>query len=133
MFIAKITEKYADYFYFVFRVMVGLLFFQHGAQKLFGLFGGAAMPFLGLMWFVGLIEFTGGLAIATGFFTRLASLGTAIIMVAAYFTAHAPNGLIPIMNQGELALLYLATFLVFLAYSAKKWSLERALFGKELF
>jgi len=119
--------------FFVFRVLVGLLFFQHGLQKTFGLLGGRAAELFSLMGFVGLIELVGGLAIALGFFTRLAALGSGIVILAAYFKAHAPAGLIPIMNKGELALLYVAIFVVLLAYGAKKWSLERTLFKKEFF
>lgn len=66
----KLIERYSDYLYFVFRVFVGLLFFQHGAQKLFGWFGGNAVELLGLMGLAGLIESVGGLAIALGLFTR---------------------------------------------------------------
>jgi putative oxidoreductase len=54
-------------------------------------------------------------------------------MVYAYLMVHASHGWMPIANKGELALLYLSGFLVLIAYGAKKWSLERALFKKESF
>ena len=66
-------------------------------------------------------------------FTRLAAAVSAIEMVIAYFKVHAPNGLIPLVNQGELALLYFVAFLVLMVYGAGKWSLEKALMKKEAF
>jgi len=142
--IGKYVNK--DYFYFVFRVFVGLLFLQHGLQKLFGLLGGYGIPgtagFLADLGFpvpiffayiAGGIELIAGLAIALGIFTRLGATLAAIEMPIAYFMAHVPNGLIPIVNQGELALLYFAAFLVIIAFGARKWSLEKAIFKKEVF
>jgi len=133
-----LIEKYAnkDYFYFVFRVFVGLLFLQHGLQKLFGAFGGVGgqpVELLSLFGAAGLIEFLGGIAITLGLFTRLAALIAGIEMLAAYFMVHAPNGLIPLVNQGELALLYVASFLVIMVYGAGKWSIEKVLMKKEAF
>ncbi|MCH8003969.1 MAG: DoxX family protein, partial [Nanoarchaeota archaeon] len=114
------------------------LFLQHGAQKLFGVFGGVAgdgqaVALLSLMGLAGIVEFFGGLAIALGFLTRLVAIVTALEMSVAYFMIHIPQGWIPFMNQGELALLYIATFLVLIGYGAKKWSLDKALFKQELF
>jgi putative oxidoreductase len=131
--IGKYLEGKEEYFYFVFRVLIGFLFFQHGAQKLFGLFGGKPVALFSLMGVAGIMEFFGGIAIVLGLFTRLVALLTGIEMVYAYLMVHASNGWMPIANKGELALLYLAGFLVLIAYGAKKWSLERALFKKESF
>ena len=133
-----ICEKYVnkDYFYFVFRVLVGLLFLQHGLQKLFGMFGGLggnSAELFSLMGLAGLIELLGGLAITLGLFVRLAAFVAALEMIIAYFMAHAPNGLIPLVNKGELALLYVAAFLVIMAFGSRKWSLEKAIFKKEFF
>ena len=117
-----LIEKYAnkDYFYFVFRVFVGLLFLQHGLQKIFGMFGGVGgntVPLMSLFGAAGLIELIAGIAIALGLFTRLAAVVSAIEMLVAYFMVHAPNGLIPLVNQGELALLYFAAFVAITAFS----------------
>ncbi len=133
-----LVEKYAnkDYFYFVFRVFVGLLFLQHGLQKLFGMFGGLGgqpAELFSLMGLAGIIETFGGVAIALGLFTRLVAFVTAVEMAVAYFMAHAPNGPIPLTNFGELPLLYFASFLVIMVYGAGKWSLEKALMKKEVF
>jgi len=138
--VENICEKYVnkDYFYFVFRVLVGLLFLQHGLQKLFGAFGGLGgsgqpVELVSLMGLAGTIETFGGLFIALGLFTRLAAFIAAIELLVAYFRVHIPNGLIPFLNGGELALLYIASFLVIIAFGARKWSLEKAVFKKEVF
>jgi len=133
-----LIEKYAnkDYFYFVFRVFVGLLFLQHGLQKLFGMFGGLGgqpAELFSLMGLAGFIEFIGGIAITLGLFARLVAFIAGIEMIIAYFMAHAPNGSIPLTNFGELPLLYFASFLVIMVYGAGKWSLEKALMKKEVF
>jgi putative oxidoreductase len=129
----KFFKQGGDYFYFVFRIFVGLLFFQHGMQKLFGVFGGHTVPVVGFLGLAMIIEFAGGLAITFGFFTRLAAIVAAVEMIVAYFMVHFPNGIIPIVNKGELALLYLASFLVIMTYGGRKWSLEKALWKKEIF
>jgi len=132
--IGKFVNK--DYFYFVFRVLVGLLFLQHGLQKLFGMFGGLggnSAELFSMMGLAGLIELLGGLGIALGIFARLGALLAALEMIVAYFMVHVPQGLIPFVNQGELALLYVASFLVIMAFGARKFSLEKAILKKEVF
>jgi len=124
----KLGENYTSYFYFVFRVLVGLLFAQHGAQKLFGAIGGSQAPLLSLMGLAGIIEFFGGLAIALGLLTRLAALLGGIEMLVAYSMVHVSQSFFPILNQGEPALLFFASFLVLLAFGAKKWALDNVLF-----
>jgi len=109
--------------YFLMRVFFGLLFSFHGAQKLFGFFGGSKVEDP-LMLVAGGIELVGGLAIALGIFTQLVSLIAAIEMLVAYFIAHFPRGLWPIENKGELALLYFFVFFVILSRGASRWSLD---------
>ena len=130
-----ICEKYInkDYAYFIFRVLVGLLFLQHGLQKLFGMFGGKSAELFSIMGLAGIIEFLAGISIALGIFARFGAFFAALQMAVAYFMAHAPQGLIPILNMGELALLYFAAFLAIMAFGAGKWSLEKAIFKKEFF
>ena len=123
-------EKYGDNFYFVFRVLTGLLFVQHGLQKLFGLMGGNSASAFSLMWFAGVIELFGGILIAVGLITRFVALIAGLEMLVAFFKAHVPQGWIPIMNKGELSLLYFAAFLVIMTKGAGKWSLDSILFKK---
>lgn len=117
-------KEHEDKFYFLFRLFVGLLFAQHGLQKLFGLLGGSVASTFSLMWFAGVIELVGGLLVAVGLLTRYAAFVSAIEMLVAYFMAHFPQGWFPIENKGELALLFFAAFLVLASQGAKKWSLD---------
>ncbi|MBI2146208.1 DoxX family protein [Candidatus Woesearchaeota archaeon] len=132
----QLNEKYGSNIYVLFRVLVGLLFMQHGGQKLFGWFGGlggSAAPLFSLMGLAGVIEFFGGLALVLGLFTRLVATITAVEMLVAFFKVHFPQSWIPLLNQGELALLFFAAFLVLIIYGSGKWSLEQALLKKETF
>lgn len=127
---SKFIIKKGDYFYFIFRVLVGLMFMQHGLQKMFGMLGGTPVQLFSLFGLAGVIELVGGAMIALGLLTRLAALFGIIDMAGAWGIAHLPQGIIPILNKGELALLYLASFLVILAYGSKRWGLDN-LFCKE--
>ena len=98
------------------RIIVGTMFSCHGAQKIFGAFGGmppGAPPFI--VWTAGLIELIGGALIAIGLFTRLAAFISSGLMAVAYFMGHAGNGFWPIKNGGELAVFYCFVFLYFAA------------------
>lgn len=96
--------RFSGVFYAVFRMVAGLLFAQHGAQKLFGWLGGmgeagGSAPFLSMMFFAGLIEFFGGLLIAVGFQASWAAFLASGQMAVAYFMVHAPNAAFPIRNR----------------------------------
>ena len=111
---------------------------QHGVQKLFGWLGGNSVELFSLFWFAGVIEFFGGLAIALGLFTKIVASIAALEMLVAYFYAHVGilNILekklqyLPILNRGELSLLYFSAFLVLSIYGSKKWSLDKLLFKR---
>lgn len=120
----------------VFRIGVGLLFMQHGAQKLFGWLGGmdgegATASVLSQMGVAGVLEFFGGLLIVGGLFTRPVALILVAEMVVAYFMAHAPQGGLPIQNGGELAVFYALAFGFLFATGAGKWSIDQYLFREE--
>jgi len=113
------------------RIIAGLLFMQHGAQKLFGMFGGmggqgGTAKFPDLMFIAGVLEFFGGLLLVFGLFTRPVALLLAIQMLVAYFKAHAPQGPIPLLNGGELALMYFIVFLYLAAAGPGPWSVDHA-------
>ncbi len=127
----RMLEKIGGYLYLIFRIFVGLLFFQHGAQKLFGWFGGTTVQLFSLFGLAGIIEFFGGILIAVGLFTRIVAFFTATEMIAAYFIAHFPKGLVPIMNNGELALLYMVAFLIILVNGAKRFGIDNVLFKED--
>src|ERR1043166_5208090 len=102
--------RYTDVIYALFRIIFGLLFASHGAQKILGMFGGqkAGEP---LMMVAGWIELVGGLLIAVGLFAGVAAFICSGLMAAAYFMAHAGDGFWPLVNHGETAVLYCFAFL----------------------
>ena len=112
--------------YALFRIAIGLLFAQHGVQKLFGIFGGTAAEPFSLMWVAGVVETFGGILIAVGLLTTIAAAVSGIEMLVAYVMAHASNGLVPIVNKGELALVYFACFAFIVFYGPSVWSMDGA-------
>lgn len=109
----------------VLRIGAGLMFMQHGAQKLFGWLGGhGPVELVSLMGLAGVLEFFGGLIIVVGLFTRPVALILALQMVAAHFMAHQPQGGFPIENQGELALIFAMIFAFFAANGAGPASVD---------
>ena len=117
-------HAWGDYGYFVFRVLIGLLFAMHGAQKLFGWFGGKKAELMTMTGAAGVIELVVGLLVILGLFVSIAALIGAVEMLIAYFMVHFPQGWNPLMNKGEIALLYFAAFLILAAQGAKKWALR---------
>src|SRR4051794_272815 len=89
------------------RIVAGLLFMQHGGQKLLGWFGGIPGGHLdALTTFAGCIELIGGGLLLIGFLTQPIAFLASGEMAVAYFKAHAPNGLWPAQNHGEPAVLF---------------------------
>ena len=98
----------------ILRIIVGFLYLQHGMAKLFGMphiamFDG--LQLFSLMGLAGVLELVGGTLILIGLFTRPVAFILSGEMAAAYFMVHAPQGFLPILNQGELAVLYCFAFL----------------------
>ena len=117
--------NHSDWIYAIMRLAVGLLFACHGAQKLFGVLGGQSQ--LGNPKFLaaGIIEFGGGLLIALGLWAGYAAFIASGEMAVAYFTVHAPGGFWPIVNKGELAVLYCFVFLFIASHGSGACSVER--------
>lgn len=115
----------SDWGFAALRVVAGVLFACHGAQKLFGVLGGDSVPILSRTGLAGLIELFGGGLIALGLFTPYVAFIASGEMAVAYFLAHAPQGLWPIQNRGELAVLYCFLFLYIAARGAGPLSLDR--------
>ena len=107
------------------RIVFGLMFMQHGAQKLFALLGREeAAAFMTQTWFAGVLEFWGGLLIVVGLFTRPVAFVLAGQMAWAYFQVHAPRSFFPIQNGGELATLFCFFFLYLAAAGGGRFSLD---------
>src|ERR1700709_2129161 len=111
----------------VLRIVVGLLFLEHGAIKLFGFPPGSPMPMppaFTLLWFGGVIELVGGVLIALGLFTRTAAFICSGEMAGAYFIATAPHGFFPANNMGDAAILFCFVFLYISAAGPGPWSID---------
>jgi putative oxidoreductase len=119
----RFLSRYTDILYALFRIVFGLLFASHGAQKVLGLFGGPKMD-SGLPLVAGWIELIAGLMIALGLFTGLAAFIASGEMAAAYFIAHAPGGFWPLVNHGEPAVLYCFAFLYMAARGSGPLSID---------
>jgi putative oxidoreductase len=118
------------------RIGGGLLFAQHGAQKLLGWFGGLGGPgktaaLYSQMGAAGVLELFGGLLIVVGLFTRPVAVILIAEMLFAFFTAHFPRGGAPMQNGGELALLYICIFVALAGLGAGAVSLDDLLFGRD--
>jgi putative oxidoreductase len=127
----RFLGRYQAHFYALLRIVAGFLFMCHGAQKLFGAFGGvgpggATVPMLSLFWFAGVIELVGGAMIAVGLLTSWAAFIASGEMAAAYFIAHRPQGFWPIQNQGELAVVYAFLWLYVASRGSGPFSVDAA-------
>ena len=113
------------------RIVTGFLFIQHGTAKFFGaphvaMFDG--LQPLSLMGAAGALELVGGALILIGLLTRPVAFVLSGFMAVAYFMAHASKGgvLTPILNGGELAIMFSFVFLLFVATGAGAWSVDAA-------
>jgi putative oxidoreductase len=120
----RLIGKYSELLYMIMRIVVGLLFACHGAQKLFGALGGHVMTGIPLMYVAGIIEFLGGILIALGLWAGYAAFIASGEMAVAYFRVHSHGGFWPIVNQGELAVLYSFIFLYIASRGSGKLSIE---------
>jgi putative oxidoreductase len=111
------------------RIGAGLLYMQHGLQKLFGMFGGmdgagATVTLVSQMGLAGVLETFGGLLLVLGLLTRPVAFLLAIEMLVAFLQVHLPKGGVPLQNGGELPLLYMLVFLFLVAHGAGPASLD---------
>jgi len=123
------VKRLEDATWFVLRVVAGLLFFQAGARKLFGWYGGMGsgreLEFLSQIWFGAVIEVVCGALILLGLFTRPAAFIASGQMAVAYWQFHAPKGTWPVENSGVPAVLNCFIFLFMAVRGAGPWSLDK--------
>ena len=112
------------------RLVTAFLFWQHGAQKLFGWFESEPTDFLTLRWFAGVLEFFGPLFIGFGLFTRPVAVLLAGEMAFAYFLSHHPRGFWAVLNGGERAALFCFIYLLLAAHGPGRLALDSLLFRK---
>jgi putative oxidoreductase len=111
------------------RIMAGAMYLFHGCQKLFGFppSDHGTFPIFSLPGIAGILELFGGILILIGLFTRPVAFILSGQMAVAYFMAHAPGGFLPIVNKGELAVLYCFVFLYLAAAGGGSWSVDYCL------
>jgi putative oxidoreductase len=110
----------------VLRIVVALLFMEHGTQKFFG-FPPSANPgpaLFSLLGVQGILEFVGGVLLLIGLFTRPVAFILSGDMAVAYFIAHAPRSFFPAVNGGDAAILYCFVFLYFAVAGGGFWSAD---------
>jgi putative oxidoreductase len=113
----------------ILRIIVGLLYLEHGANKIFNF---PARPnhqayhlFTLVPGLAGLLEVVGGILIVLGLFTRPVAFILSGEMAFAYFMAHAPHSFFPLQNNGESAILYCFIFLYFFVVGSGAWSIDQ--------
>ena len=111
----------------VLRIVTGFMFLLHGTAKLFHV---PHMPdfdnieLLSLLGLAGLLEFVGGFLVLIGLLTRPTAFLLSGEMAVGYFMAHAPKGFLPLLNGGELAVLYCFVFLYLWVAGGGVWSID---------
>ncbi len=122
-----VLETWAPRMLSVFRIVVGLLFTEHGTAKLLHFPEVASfdnLQLFSLIGFTGVLELAGGLLVLLGLFTRPAAFILSGEMAVAYFMAHAPRGFFPLLNNGEAAVFYCFAFLYLCVVGGGAWSLD---------
>ena len=125
----KWLTGYADRVYALMRIVAGAMFAFHGMQKILGILSTFQPPPGTQLWFGGLIELVGGVAILLGYHTRLAAFLCSGMMAVAYLQFHWKFQLgpkfFPTINEGELAVLYSFVFLYLACRGGVKWCVDR--------
>jgi putative oxidoreductase len=120
-------NKYEPYIYTVLRIVAGFLFLCHGSQKLFDIPpAGHPIPQY-IFWIAGPVEFFGGLFVMTGFLTRWTAFICCGEMAYAYWFSHGTHAILPMLNHGELAMLYCFLFLFIFAKGSGVFSVDNLL------
>jgi putative oxidoreductase len=133
----KFLGRYSEYVYAIMRIVMGFLFTWHGSQKLLGFVpqmptapGAAAQGLSAMTAVAGVIELVGGIMIMIGLFAGIAAFIASGLMAFAYFIAHFSSAaFLPIVNKGELAVVYCFVFLFIAARGSGLWSVDAVFRG----
>src|SRR5580692_10060387 len=121
-------ERYRPYVLSILRIVVGLLFLEHGLSKVFNFPAPSPVPSLsGLLILAAILETIGAALFLVGAFTRIVGFILSGEMAFAYFMAHAPRSFYPVVNGGELAVLFCFIFLYFVFAGGGPLSVDRAM------
>src|SRR5271154_314442 len=111
----------------ILRIVIALLFLEHGLQKYFG-FPSAGPPMRPLLYVQGVIEIVGGILLLGGVYTRVVAFILAGDMAVAYFIAHFPRSFFPAVNGGDAAVLYCFAFFYIVFAGGGPWSVDHTAF-----
>ena len=124
-------ERLRPYILSILRIVIGLLFLQHGLSKVFNFPAPSPVPSLsGLMILAAFLETVGALLFVVGAYTRIVAFILSGEMAFAYFMAHAPRSFYPVVNSGELAVIYCFVFLYFAFAGGGPWSVDRTVLNQ---
>jgi len=112
------------------RIVVALLFVEHGSQKYFG-FPPAGFPMRTILYVQGVIEIAGGISFFLGAYTRVVAFILAGDMAVAYFISHFPRSFFPAVNGGDAAVLFCFVFFYIFFAGGGTWSLDRVVLKQE--
>lgn len=121
-------ERLRPYILSILRIVIGLLFLQHGLSKVFNFPAPSPVPSLsGLLLLAAFLETVGAVLFVLGVYTRIVAFILSGEMAFAYFMAHAPRSFYPVVNAGELAILFCFIFLYFAFAGGGPLSVDRAM------
>jgi len=124
-------ERFRPYILSILRIVVGLLFLQHGLSKVFNFPAPSPVGALsGLLILAAFLETVGALLFLVGAYTRIVAFILSGEMAFAYFMAHAPRSYYPIVNAGELAVLFCFIFLYFAFAGGGPLSVDRTILNQ---
>jgi putative oxidoreductase len=124
-------ERFRPYILSTLRMVIGLLFLQHGLSKVFNFPAPSPVPSLsGLLILAAILETVGAALFLVGAYTRIVAFILSGEMAFAYFMAHAPRSFYPVVNAGELAVLFCFIFLYFAFAGGGPLSVDRAMLNQ---
>ena len=124
-------ERFRPYILSILRIVVGLLFLQHGLSKVFNFPAPSPVPSLsGLLILAAILETVGAALFLVGAYTRIVAFILSGEMAFAYFMAHAPRSFYPVVNAGELAVLFSFIFFYFAFAGGGPLSVDRAMLNQ---
>lgn len=119
-------KRFENETYALLRIFTGFLFLWHGSQKILGYPPSDFDPPFHIHWIAGGIELVGGILVTIGLFTAPVAFICSGLMAAAYWMAHGPTPFLPILNGGELAVMFCFAFLYISAKGSGTWSIDAA-------